>query len=99
MGHHYIDERVDIFSLGIVLYELLAMREPFRGRAVRDTFDNILHLTPDPPSQVNAERRIPPALDAICLKALEKNPADRYQNVSAMVDEIDAFLEAALQSA
>ena len=45
-----IDERSDIFSTGVVLYEAAALREPFRGRVIQETFDNIIHDTPPPPS-------------------------------------------------
>lgn len=97
LGHHYIDERVDIFSLGVVLYEILAQREPFRGRAMRETFDNIVNEDPIPPSEVSEDTHIPAALERVCLKALEKKPEDRYQSISEMVNEIDAFVEAAIR--
>ena len=76
-----VDERTDIFSMGIVLYEALAQREPFRGRHVEQTFDNILHETPKPPSEFGKHFEITPILDQICLKALEKKPEDRFDSI------------------
>ena len=96
LGHHYIDERSDIFSMGVVLYEILAIKEPFRGRNVRHTFDKIIYETPKAPSEVAPRRRIPKALERICLRALQKKPADRYQSIADMVRDIDKFTDEAL---
>ena len=97
LGHRPVDERSDIFSMGIVLYEMLAQREPFRGRETRETYDNIINEEPTPPSEAAPHRNIPPALDSICLKAMQKNPADRYQSMRLMLDAIETFLETALE--
>jgi serine/threonine protein kinase len=96
LGNHYIDERSDIFSLGVLLYEILAIKEPFRGRQIRQTFDNIIHETPQLPSEAAPDRQIPKALEEICMKALEKKPQDRYQSVTELVDEVEGFLNQAL---
>ncbi len=97
LGHKHIDERTDIFSMGIVLYELLAIREPFRGKHVRETFDNIVNVTPQPPSQTaRNDRFVPKALDAICMKALQKEPGDRYQSIRAMSEDVEAYVNEAL---
>jgi serine/threonine protein kinase len=96
LGNHYIDERSDIFSLGILLYEVLAIREPFRGPQIRDTFDNIIHESPLPPSEAAPDRHVPKPLERICLKALQKKPQDRYQSVTELVDDIEEFLNQAL---
>ena len=93
LGHAYIDERTDVFSMGIVLYELLAIREPFRGPNIRATFDNIIHEEPKPPSEVAKDRVVPPRLEEICLKAMRKDPAERYQSIAAMTEEITQFLD------
>jgi len=97
LGHYYIDERSDIFSMGIVLYELLSLKEPFRGRKLRTTYDNIINETPEPPSAVT-DRHVPQRLDEICMKALQKEPRNRYQSVSHFVDEIESFRTEALSS-
>jgi serine/threonine-protein kinase len=94
-----VDERTDIFSMGVVLYEVLAIREPFRGRTIDETFDNILNLEPPPPSAVSQHLKVPKALDAICARALRKKPEDRYQNMVEMIRDIRRFREAAMLSA
>jgi serine/threonine protein kinase len=85
LGHRYIDERTDVFSLGVVLYEMLTFTEPFRGRHVRETFDNIIHERPLPPGERAPQRGIPEALDRLVLKAIEKDPQDRFESMSEMV--------------
>ena len=96
LGHRLIDERTDIFSMGVVMYEILALREPFRGRDVRKTFDRIVHDEPILPTKSNPERMIPQPLEDICMKALQKDPSDRYQSIRAMSNEIYAFRNEAL---
>ena len=67
-----VDHRVDLFALGVVLYELLTARLPFRGATLADTFDRIFHAEPEPVSRV-----IPgvlPELERIVRKALQKSP-------------------------
>ena len=98
LGNKHVDERTDIFSMGVVLYELLAQREPFRGPTIKDTFDNIVNETPPPPSQVTRSRTVPKRLDAICLKAMEKLPRDRYQSVQSMIYDIRGFRNDAMQA-
>ncbi len=88
LGHKYLDARTDIFSLGIVLYELLAFKEPFRGRVIRETFDNIIHEPPIPPRTVRPNRGIPESLEQVVLKALAKEPDERYQSVLHMVEAL-----------
>jgi serine/threonine-protein kinase len=95
-GSKNIDERTDIFSTGVVLYEILALREPFRGRTIDETFQNVLYAQAEPPSQVAQGRKVPKRLDEICLKALEKKPADRYQSMQAMINAIRDFRAGAL---
>ncbi len=85
-----IDERSDIFSAGVVLYETAVLREPFRGRVIQETFENILHDTPPPPSQVSPESGIPAAFDAVVMKALAKNPAERFQTMRQMLEALRA---------
>ncbi|MBP85301.1 MAG: protein kinase [Planctomycetaceae bacterium] len=97
-GSKSIDERSDIFSMGVVLYEVLALREPFRGRTIDVTFKNILNLTPKPPSEVAVGRKISKRLDEICFKAIEKKPVDRYQSIQHMINDIRDFRNQAIQA-
>ena len=88
LGEPYIDERTDIFSMGVVMYEMLAHREPFRGRTIGETFDNIINEPPVPPRQVAPSRDIPSAVENIALKAMEKKPEQRYGSVLEMIEAI-----------
>jgi serine/threonine protein kinase/formylglycine-generating enzyme required for sulfatase activity len=77
---HRIDGRSDLFSLGVVLYELLTRRRPFPGKGIWELFENITNTEPVPLRQLNPA--IPPELERICLKVLSKRPADRYQSAA-----------------
>ncbi len=92
-GNRTIDERTDVFSMGVVLYEVLALREPFRGRTIQETFHNICTMSPPPPSEVSKHLTVPPRLDEICLRAMHKEPRGRYSNIMDMVGEIRQFRE------
>jgi eukaryotic-like serine/threonine-protein kinase len=77
-----IDNRSDLFSLGVVLYEMATGREPFAERTSVLTLDAILHLVPPAPSTINP--RIPAELDRIIGKALEKDRELRYQTAAEL---------------
>jgi eukaryotic-like serine/threonine-protein kinase len=83
-----IDERSDVFSTGVVLYEVAALREPFRGRVIQETFENIIHDNPPPPSKASPGRGIPARLDDVVTKAIAKNPGDRYQTMRDLLEAI-----------
>jgi TolB-like protein/Tfp pilus assembly protein PilF/predicted Ser/Thr protein kinase len=78
-----LDARSDIFSFGVVMYELLAARRPFTGETDLEVLKTIVHGMPSP---LPAE--IPEALRAIVDKAIEKDPADRYQSVRDLVVDL-----------
>jgi serine/threonine-protein kinase len=82
-----VDQTSDLYSTGIVLYELLTAEVPFTGETPVEIAMKHLSETPDPPSDLRPE--IPPDLDLVVLRALAKEPADRYQSALAM----DADLE------
>jgi eukaryotic-like serine/threonine-protein kinase len=73
-----VDQRSDIFSLGVLLYEMACGRRPFGGDTVFSVISSIIKDTPPRLSDVN--RHVPPTLDRIVTKALAKDPAERYQS-------------------
>lgn len=98
-GDRLVDERSDIFSLGVVMYEMLAQREPFRGVNIAATFDNIVHRQPRKPREAAPHRFIPLPLENICLKAIEKNPNNRYQTMREFMEAINQYRSEALMRA
>ena len=77
-----LDARTDLFSFGVTLYEMASGQLPFRRETTGATYGAILHEAAQLPSQSNAE--VPPQLDAVISKALEKDRALRYQHASEM---------------
>ncbi|HXW03648.1 MAG TPA: protein kinase [Vicinamibacterales bacterium] len=73
-----IDHRADLFSLGVVLFELATGRVPFTGGSPTEIIDRILHEVPPAPSRYNTQ--IPASFDAVVARALEKSPTFRYQS-------------------
>ncbi len=87
-----VDHRTDIFSLGIVLHELLTLQPLFEGDNHQITFYRVLNMEIQPPSQARPE--VPPELDAIVLKALQRDRERRYQSAQEMARDLDQFLAA-----
>jgi hypothetical protein len=85
-----VDGRSDIFSLGVVFYELLAGRRPFRAESQQELTQQIIGLEARPPRQI--DDRIPRELDRICLKALAKRPSERYSAARDLADDLRRFL-------
>jgi eukaryotic-like serine/threonine-protein kinase len=85
-----VDARSDLYSAGCVLYELLVSRPPFVGDSPVSVAYQHVREAPTPPSQLDPE--ITPEIDAVVLKALAKDPADRYQSASDMKADITRLL-------
>ena len=87
---HRVDGRSDIFSLGIVLYELLTGRRPFRAEGKAELLDQITTLEPKPLRQT--DDTIPKELERICLRALSKRATERYSTAKDLADDLRHFL-------
>ncbi|HEY6802536.1 MAG TPA: tetratricopeptide repeat protein [Pyrinomonadaceae bacterium] len=85
-----IDGRSDIFAIGALLYEALTGQSAFSGASVLEIGAQIIHVNPEPPSKIN--KRIPPELDRITMKALEKKVDSRYQSAEAMAADLKKVL-------
>src|SRR5262245_40245666 len=81
-----VDSRSDIFSFGIVLYEMIAGRAPFSGKSTRDIIDAILNKEPPPLSHYHSE--VPEVLEWITAKALIKDRDERYQTAKEMLNDL-----------
>src|SRR5438093_11775154 len=90
---HRVDGRSDLFSLGVVLYELLTGRRPFQADARDELLEQISRVEVRPPRQL--DDRIPKELERICLKALSKRASERYTTAKDMADDLRHFLAGA----
>ena len=85
-----VDRRSDVYGLGAILYEILAGRAPFDGPKTAEIIRRVVEEEPVRPRTVVPGT--PPALEAICLKAMAKTPADRYDSASALATDVRRWL-------
>lgn len=86
---HRVDGRSDIFSLGVVFYELLVGRRPFKGESQEDLLEQITSVEARPPRQY--DDHTPKELERICLKALSKRASERYTTAKDMAEDLWHF--------
>jgi len=89
-----IDGRSDLFSLGIVLYEILTGVCPYGGESLHEIIGNRLESPPLSFDVSDPQKRLPPALKQVVLKALERSPADRYATAADFSSALEAFADA-----
>jgi WD40 repeat protein/serine/threonine protein kinase len=86
-----IDHRTDIYSLGVTLYELLTLEPAYNGRNREEVLRQIAFEEPRPPRRIN--KSVPAELETIVLKAMAKNPGERYATAQELADDLKRFLE------
>ncbi|TWU48847.1 Serine/threonine-protein kinase PknB [Rubripirellula tenax] len=83
---HRLDGRSDIFSLGIIMYEILGRRKPFRGSTSNEVLHEVVSI--DPPKLRDIDESIPAELERICMKALSKRASDRYATAADFAQDL-----------
>lgn len=90
-GETDVDERCDIYLLGSILYEILTLKTLVWGDDVEEVLRRVIEEDLPTPRERSPERNIPPELDGICSKALQKDPDARYASVLDLVDDVRRY--------
>jgi len=97
-GLKSLDARTDLYSLGVMLYEILTGKPPFRGDTAMEIMMQAVNTPPTPPSKVSGIQMNPVVfgtLERICLRAMAKDPEDRYATARHLADDLSAWLQGA----
>ena len=92
-----VDRRSDIFALGVVLYEFLSHEKPFRGENLSQLIYNIINF--NPPTPVERDENIPMILNRVTMRAIAKDPQERYQRAGELAVELKEFLASFIPTA
>jgi serine/threonine protein kinase len=90
-SHGQVSPATDVYALGNIFYEMLTSQRPFTGGHSMELLRRVTSEKPTPPTRLRPE--IPPALESVCLKCLEKDPARRYPTAAALADDLDRWLK------
>lgn len=83
-----VDSRIDIYALGVSMYECITGNPPFVGKRVAEVLNQHLNVAPKPLSVARPELKLPPSLEKIVMRSLEKNRDARYQKMSEVRDDL-----------
>jgi serine/threonine-protein kinase len=86
-----VDCRTDVYGLGAMLYFLLTGKPPFVGATVKQVLEKVCNAEPDSPRQVWSD--VPPTIETACLRAIAKNPSDRFASANDLAREVERWQE------
>jgi len=88
-----IGPAADVYSIGVILYEFLCGKRPFRARNIQSLLDMVVSDDVVPIGQRQLKHHLPPELEALCMRCLAKNPEERFSNGAELATALEAFLE------